>query len=160
VTEVYQWQQQPRLQHHLPQRIPSNAGVHEIADTAWRLNRIPLLEADLLYQNSDPQTLIPRLATLGLHGSRLARQFQKALDQLRDIQDDRRQQERRQLSDAAELLIRHQHKGLSWEPADYGFVFSKDQVERHARLLTLQNPAYFAARPRFQADPLSMEAAF
>jgi hypothetical protein len=69
---------------------PETQLVHEIANAAWRLNRIPLLEAELLYQDPNPQTLIPTLATLGLHGSRLSRQFQKGLEQLRDIQDAQR----------------------------------------------------------------------
>jgi uncharacterized protein (DUF58 family) len=97
------------------------------------------------------------LATLGLHGSRLSRQFQKALEQLRSIQDERRHLERRQLTEAAELLIRHQRKGLSWDPAwvpsDAGFVFSKEQVERHAQHLMRRNPTYYAAHPRYQPDP-------
>ena len=93
------------------------------------------------------------LATLGLHGSRLSRQFQKALDQLRYIQEERRRLERRQLTEAAELLMRHQRKGLPWEPADDGFVFSKEQIERHARKLMRQNPACYGPDPRFQADP-------
>jgi hypothetical protein len=136
--------------------------VHEIANTAWRLNRIPLLEAELLSAGliSDapsPQTLIPQLATLGLHGSRLSRQFQKAVEQLRDIQDERRQLERRQLTEAAELYLRYQHKGLPWNPSNLfseqpGFVFSKEQIERHARKLILQNPAFYATLRRFQAD--------
>jgi hypothetical protein len=59
--------------------------TQELADTAWRINRIPSLEADLLSQDPNPQSLIPKLASLGLHGSRLSRQFQKALTQLREI---------------------------------------------------------------------------
>ena len=35
--------------------------VQELADTSWRLNRIPALEAALFSQNPDPQTLIPLL---------------------------------------------------------------------------------------------------
>jgi hypothetical protein len=105
------------------------------------------------------------LARLGLHGSRLSRQFQKALDQLRDIQEERRRLERRQLTEAAELFLRHQHKGLPWDPAIFseqaGFVFSKEQVERHARqLMRNHNPAYYSAHPHFQADPPPTEAAF
>jgi hypothetical protein len=131
---------------------PANATetqlVHEIANTAWRLNRIPFLEAELLSQNPNHQTLIPKLATLGLHGSRLSRQFQKAVDQLREIQDERRHLERRQLTEAAELFLRHQHKGLTWDPAelfsDLGFVFSQEQIERHAQKLILQKPAFYA----------------
>ena len=76
--------------------------VQELADTSWRLNRIPLLEADLFAQVPSPQSLVPLLASLGLlHGHRLSRQFQKTLDQLRDIQSDRRERQRRDLKDAA-----------------------------------------------------------
>ena len=81
--------------------------VQEIADTAWRLNRIPLLEAELFSQNPNPQSLIPLLATLGLHHTRLSRQFQKAVDHLREIQSERAERERRDLKDAAALLEFH-----------------------------------------------------
>jgi hypothetical protein len=158
--EAYQHHVQQFLDEYQPATPTETQLVHEIADTTWRLNRIPLLEAQLLSQNPDPQILIPTLATLGLHGSRLSRQFQKAVGQLRDMQDERRHLERRQLNEAADLFIRHQRKGLSWEPADYGFVFSKQQVERHARLLMLQKPTYYAPISVFQADPPSPPAAF
>jgi hypothetical protein len=151
--EAYQRHVQQFLGEYAPANPTETQLVHEIANTAWRLNRIPSLEAELLSQNPNPQTLIPMLATLGLHGSRLSRQFQKALEQLRDIQDDRRRLERRQLTEAAELLIRHRHKGLSWEPSDHGFVFSKEQIERHARQLISKNPAFYATLRHFQADP-------
>jgi hypothetical protein len=146
---TYQRHIQQFLDEYQPATATETQLVHEIANTAWRLNRIPLFEAELLSQNPSPQTLIPMLATLGLHGSRLSRQFQKAVDQLREIQDERRRLERRQLTEAAELFLRHQHKGLPWEPAQLfseqaGFVFSKEQVERHAQQLILKNPAFYA----------------
>ena len=137
--DTYQRHIQQFLDEHKPATPTETQLVHEIANTAWRLNRIPLLEAELLSRAPNPQSLIPQLATLGLHGSRLSRQFQKALDQLRYIQDERRRLERRQLTEAAELFLRHQRKGLPWEPADAGFVFSKEQVERHAQYLIRQN---------------------
>jgi len=149
--ETYQRHIQQFLDEYAPATPTETQLVHEIANTAWRLNRIPLLEAELFSQNPNPQTLVPMLATLGLHGSRLSRQFQKALDQLRTIQDERRHLERRQLTEAAELFLRHQHKGLPWEPAVFskeaGFVFSKEQIERHAQHLMRQNPTYY---PRLQ----------
>jgi hypothetical protein len=155
--EAYQRHIQQFLDEYKPATPTETQLVHEIANTAWRLNRIPFLESELLSQNPSPEALIPQLATLGLHGSRLSRQFQKALDQLRDIQEDRRHSERRQLTEAAELYLRHQHKGLPWDPADLseqsGFVFSKEQIERHARLLMLQKPTFYAAHPLFPADP-------
>ncbi|MGP0070995.1 MAG: hypothetical protein ACLPWF_03570 [Bryobacteraceae bacterium] len=145
---------QRHIQQFLDEYAPATETqlVHEIANTAWRLNRIPFLEAELFSQNPTPQTLIPMLATLGLHGSRLSRQFQKAVDQLRQIQDERRHLERRQFTEAAELFLRHHHKGLPWEPAEAllkeaGFVFSKEQIERHARELIRNNPAFYAPHP-------------
>ena len=136
------------LRHGLTPATPTESQlVQELVDTSWRLNRIPFLESELLSLKPNPQTLIPQLATLGLHSSRLSRQFHKTLEQLRDIQQERRL-ENRQLRDAAEILIRHQRQGIPFEPADAfseqpGFVSSKEQVERHARFLILQNPAYY-----------------
>ena len=146
--EAYQRHIQQFLDEYKPATPTETQLVHEIANTAWRLNRIPFLEAELLSH----QSLIPQLATLGLHGSRLSRQFQKALDQLLYIQDERRRLERRQLTEAVEIFLRHHRKGLSWEPSDDGFVFSKDQVERHARQL-MRLPGFYAAHPSFQAAP-------
>jgi hypothetical protein len=160
---AYQLHIQQFLDEYAPATSTETQLVHEIADTAWRLNRIPILEAELFSQNSDPQILIPTLAKLGLHSSRLSRQFQKSIDQLRDIQDERRRLERRQLNEAADLFIRLQRKGLSWEPALFsnaaGFVFSEQQVERHAQRLILQNPAYYTPHSRFQSNPPPTEAA-
>ena len=162
--EAYQRHIQQFLDEYAPATPTETQLVHEIANTAWRLNRIPFLEAELLTQDPNPQTLIPRLATLGLHGSRLSRQFQKAVEQLRDVQDERRRLERRHLNEVAELLIRHQRKGLPWDPEGFskeaGFVFSKEQVERHAQHLIRQNPAYYAPTLRPQAAPTPAGAAF
>ncbi len=143
--EAYQRHIQQFLAEYAPATPTETQLVHELADTAWRLNRIPFLEAELLSQNPNPQSVIPQLATLGLHGSRISRQFEKALDQLRYIQDERRRLERRQLNEAAEIFFRHQHKGLPWEPSDDGFVFSKQQVERHARHM-MRLPGYHGSR--------------
>jgi hypothetical protein len=66
------------------------------------------------------------------------------------MQEERRRLEHRQLKEAAENLIRHQCKGLPWEPADHGFVFSKEQVERHAQHLVLQYPILYAHHPGFK----------
>jgi hypothetical protein len=147
--EAYQRHIQQFLDEYAPATATETQLVHEIANTAWRINRIPFLEAELLSQDPSPQTLIPQLATLGLHGSRLSRQFQKAVEQLRDIQEERHRLERRQLTEAAELFLRHQRKGLPWEPGDFssdqsGFVFSKEQIERHAQHLMRLNPTFYA----------------
>jgi hypothetical protein len=138
--------------------------TQELIDTAWRLNRIPLLEAALLDRAANPPTDQARidfdivdahraLATLGLHYTRLSRQFQKAVDTLRDIQSDRAERERRDLKDAAALLELHKHKGIPWEPSDHGFVFSKDQVERFAQRTMRLNESRHIEHVRFHMPP-------
>src|ERR1700722_11084518 len=150
---------QRHVQQFLADCKPANAIetqlVHEMANIAWRLNRIPFLEAELLSLEPNPQTQIPLLARLGMHGARLSRQFQKATEHLRDIQEDRRRLERRHLNEVAEILIRHQRKGLSFAPEIFseeaGFVFSKEQIEHNAEYLILVNPAYYAPSPSSQS---------
>jgi hypothetical protein len=159
--DAYQRHIQQFLDEYAPATPTETQLVHEIANTAWRLNRIPLLEAALLSPNPNPQSPIPQLAqlsTLGLHGSRLSRQFQKAIEQLRYIQEERRHLERRQLTEAVEIMIRYQRKELPWEPSDDGFVFSKEQIERHARKLMRQNPPFFSPNHRGQPDLPSTRA--
>jgi hypothetical protein len=127
--------------------------TQEIADTAWRLNRIPLLEAELFSPNPNPQSLISPLATLGLHYTRLSRQFQKAVEHLREIRSERAERERRDLKDAAALLELHRHKGVPWEPSDHGFVFSQDQVEAFAERLMRINEAHHVEHVLFHMQP-------
>jgi hypothetical protein len=152
------------LDEYKPATATETQLVQELADTSWRLNRIPRLEADVLNraQSPAPSPEPPAfdivdahrlLASLGLHGARLSRQFQKTLDQLRNIQDERRIHERRELKDAAAILELHKHKGIPWDPADHGFVFSKDQVERCSERMMRQNEARTIAYVRFDLDP-------
>jgi hypothetical protein len=106
--------------------------TQELADTAWRLNRIPTLEA-----------------ALGLHYQRLSRQFQKTVDQLREIQAERRHEQERDLKRAAALLELHKHKGIPYDPAQYGFVFSKDEIEAFAERLKRLNESRHIEHVRF-----------
>ena len=142
--DAYQRHCRSFFDEHKPATPTETQLVQELADTAWRLNRIPLLEADALARAANPPNEEAAIAfdivdahrlltSLGLHSQRLSRQFQKTLAQLREIQSERRERERRDLRDAAALLELHKHKGIPWEPADHGFVFSRDQTERFAR---------------------------
>jgi hypothetical protein len=135
----------------------------ELADTAWRLNRIPLLEAEIFSQSPDPQSLISQLATLGIHGQRLSRQFQRTLDALREIQAERRLQHERALKRAAALLELHKHKGIPYDPAELfsenGFVFSKAEVEAYAQRLMRLNESRHIEYVRFHMQPPARAAA-
>jgi len=138
--------------------------VRELADTAWRLNRIPKLEAGLLDRAANPCTdreeisfdvidAHRTLATLGLHGSRLSRQFQKTLLTLRELQAERRQHEERNLARAAALLEMHKHKGIPYDPAQDGFVFSNDQLAAHAKHLARLNESRHFEHVLFHIPP-------
>ncbi len=138
--------------------------VQELIDTSWRLNRIPLLEADLLARAANPPDEQARIdfdivdahrliAGINVQGTRLSRQFQKALDKLRQIQAERQDRERRDLKDAAALLELYKHKQQPWEPADHGFVFTKQQVERASERMKRQNEARHVEYVRFHIPP-------
>src|SRR5579883_3367269 len=165
--------------------------VQELVDTSWRLNRIPLLETNLIagtgrsrpqsgQENAggplrcagtyvevraenppDEQARIDFdivdahriIASINVQGTRLSRQFQKTVEKLREMQDDRRFRERHDLEDAAALLQLHKHKAQPWEPADDGFVLTKEQVELAAQRMMRQNEARHMGYCRFNVDP-------
>jgi hypothetical protein len=150
---------------HNPKTQTETQLVQELADTSWRLNRIPLLEANLLKEatrpecHSNPQPTIQSLSMLGLHSARLSRQFQKTLDQLRSIQADRRHLERRSLLDAASLCELNKKRGIPFDPAENGFVFSKSEIEafaqqqmRHNEARRLEHVLLDPTRPPIRSD--------
>jgi hypothetical protein len=152
------------LDEYQPATPTEHQLVQELVDTSWRLNRIPLLEADLLGRAKNPpneQAAIDfdivdaqrLISGINIQGTRLSRQFQKTLDKLREIQKDRHDRERRDLRDAAALLVLYKHKGQPWEPADHGFVFTKEQVGRAAERLMRQNEARHIEYVRFHMPP-------
>jgi hypothetical protein len=164
---AYQRHIQQFLDEYRPATTTETHLVHELANTAWRQNRIPLLETELLNRGANPQARIEfdivdahrAIANLGMHGQRLNRQFRTTLDQLRAIQRERREQEKKELKDAASLFEAHKHKGLPFEPADYGFVFPKDEIARHALKLSRLNQSRFIAFTRFDGAPMPLPGA-
>ena len=138
---------------HQPKGATEIQLVQELADIAWRLNRISALEANLLtlgltetapainVEHPETQAALAMaatfrdntraFATLSMHGQRLSRQFQKTLATLRDLQAARKASERQQLSQAADLLQLHEDEDddAPYDPAADGFVFSTDEIE-------------------------------
>jgi hypothetical protein len=111
--------------------------VQAIADACWRLNRIVALEAGAQDFKS--------LATLGMLGQRLARQFEKAAAQLREFQKIRRAQEKLDLTAVVNIM---EMKGPTYDPSKDGFVFSATQLAeakraRHRENLTREADLYY-----------------
>ncbi|HEV2690114.1 MAG TPA: hypothetical protein VGV35_16265, partial [Bryobacteraceae bacterium] len=96
--------------------------VQSLADTAWRLNRLVTLEADL-YSLPAPaaddvrtlETQTRALTSLSMHGHRLDRHFREIRRDLRELQKERRELEARQLAEAADLLQMDQEKGVAFD---------------------------------------------
>jgi hypothetical protein len=168
---AYQQHCRQFLDEYRPATPTETQLTQELADTAWRLNRVPALEAALLDRAANPPTeqaaigfdivdAHRALATLGMHSQRLSRQFQKSLDQLRDIQAERRLQQERDLKRAAALLELYKHKGLSYDPAQDGFVFSKDEIEAFSQRLMRLNQSRHIEHVLFHMQPpIQREAA-
>ena len=138
--------------------------VLELADTSWRLNRIPMLEAEVYARAAAPVPLDREItfdivdahrliANLTIQSQRLSRQFQKSLETLRKIQESRAERERRDLKDAAAILELHKQKEIPWEPSDHGFVFSRDRVERFSQLLQRLNDSWRIRNVLFEMQP-------
>jgi hypothetical protein len=143
-SAAYQRHRCQFLDEYQPATPTETQLTQELVDTAWRLNRIPSLEAALLDRAANPpseQAAIDfdivdahrALATLGLHGQRLSRQFQKTLENLREIQSNRRREQERELEYAAAIVEMHKRKGIPYDPAEDGFVFSSGQIEAFCR---------------------------
>jgi hypothetical protein len=161
---AHQLHTQGFLDEYKPQGPTEKQLVQELTDTSWRLNRVPSLEADVLARAAKPPTseaaiefdiVDAHLAIdkLALYSHRLSRQFHKTLDQLRDIQAERREAESRDLKRAAALLEMHKAKGIPYDPAQDGFVFSKDQVEAFSQRLIRLNESHHIEHIRFYAFP-------
>ena len=90
-----------------PQGPTEKQLVQELASAAWRLNRMPALEADLLARATAPPTpesaiafdivdALRAIANLGVYADRLSRQFHKNVEHLREIQAERRDNKQRE----------------------------------------------------------------
>jgi len=120
--------------------------VQSIADSSWRINRVVALEAGV----EDCKAL----SNLSMHSQRLARQFEKAVTQLRDLQKIRRELEKTEMDGLLKIM---EMKGPTYDPAKDGFVFSAPQI-RAAKLalrrerLTMEAICHPWTKP-FQSPP-------
>jgi hypothetical protein len=127
--------------------------VQSLADIAWRLYRIPALEMTIYAKGRidfaskfDDQEASLRPALIDLHTfltyekqlrnlqlqeARLGRRREKETAELRDLQKQRRQKERRELDIASKLYLAAKHDHKPFDPAEHGFEFSTEDVEAY-----------------------------
>src|SRR5260370_41916566 len=138
-----------------------------IADLSWRLNRVNAIETNLLTlgiteqpnsvntDNDQVHTALAiakafreqnqALANISLYEHRLSVRFDKTLKQLREMQEQRRNQENSFLPQAARILKMQKDKGIPYNPVDDGFVFSEGEIETYSHRQDRKNQAYAAA---------------
>jgi hypothetical protein len=147
--------------------------VQSLADTEWRLLRIPSLEMGIyavgrlefaeLFPNEDQSVrkhLIEakvflayqrQLNNLSVQESRLRRQREKDTAALGQLQQERQRQASMRLDKIARqyVLAVHEQRHEEFDPAEFGFEFSLEEIEVRAMHLV---PDLFADYEREVAD--------
>ncbi len=147
--------------------------VQSLADTEWRLLRIPSLEMGIyalgrlefaeLFANEDESVrkhLIESkvllayrrdLTNLSLQETRLRRQREKDTASLRELQGERKRQAEARLDEIAKsyILAVHEERNDKFDYAAFGFEFSPTEIELRAMKL---KPSLFAEYEREQAE--------
>jgi hypothetical protein len=134
--EAYQSHLKSFMDEYQPQGATEAHLVQSLADTSWRQNRIGAIEANVLKFATMvvmPENDSKVLANLSLHSQRLARQFERTVTQLRDLQNSRLAQLRQEMEAVLDITEIHQSKGETYNPSEDGFVFSPAEITRAAR---------------------------
>jgi len=139
--------------------------AQRIATDSWRLNRSSAVEDNLFALGftdhaNDIDVDHPELHAaltaartftreaknielLTLYEQRINRSLQKNLALLQQLQATRKAERKAEMEQASKLLQLNERKGLSYEPAKDGFVFSNDQIhaaiDRERRLEQAQH---------------------
>ena len=132
--------------------------VQSLADTRWRLLRIPALETNLyalgqlefadkfdaeagpvragLIQAHTFLAYQKQFNNLVIQETRLFRRFEKELAELKEIQAERFERERRELDQAARLYLDAKQQNKPFDPSGFGFEFSIDEIEVYLKQRT------------------------
>jgi len=127
--ELYEAHKKSFDDEYQPQGATEENLVQALADVSWRLNRVALLESNLLSISYTPRDLVDclfqqakALANLSMHSQRLSRQFERTVAMLRDLQKARRS--------AEENTEVFEEKRETYSPSEDGFVFTQSQINR------------------------------
>jgi hypothetical protein len=147
--------------------------VQSVIDTLWRLRRIQSLEQTVfakgrldfaeLFADADPaqrgafidlhtfEVQYKTLHNLQIQDARLGRRYEKVMAELRAVQQARRQQEQKDLVEAASCYLAAKKDGETWTPEENGFEISTAVILE----FLAENPGFYGT-PR---QPKSTQAA-
>jgi hypothetical protein len=171
-----------------PQTDDERTLVQAIADTEWRLLRIPSLEAGLYalgrfefaaeFASEDPDTrqcLIQvktfqvyrrDFTNLSLQEARLRRQRDRDAEKLTELQEERRREYNKDLSFTVSLFEEARNEEDDFDPetavatinANYGFEFSLEEIESRSEELQSRREGY--TYRKFNRNPVSKAAGY
>ncbi len=117
--------------------------AHSVAEDNWRLNRARAIENNMFAlghhgEHREIQVALADACTFQAHANqfqlltiyeqRINRNLHRNLQQLQELQAERRQQRERALEEAQLLAQQSLLNGLPYEPAKDGFVFSNAEI--------------------------------
>ncbi|MBV9301322.1 MAG: hypothetical protein JOY62_17105 [Acidobacteriaceae bacterium] len=167
---AYQKHVQRFFDQYKPTGDEESALTQSLADTEWRLLRIPSLEmgiyaigrlalAKQFEHEEDPQvraslieaqvflTYRKDLNNLSIQEARLRKQREKDQAELQKLQHERKQRRENQMTQAWQLYHQAQKAGAVFDAAEFGFEFSTEEVARHAaevsKKMAIYNHTYY-----------------
>src|SRR4051794_28099361 len=134
----------------------------ELIDLQWRLQRVPRLEATIL---SFDLPDFKALNNISLHAGRMKRQYSATLKEFLQLQAVRKQQEESAMEEAMILRRADVILGRPTNLAQFGFVFTVDEVDRRIHREDAQtaakkalSDAAWAKRATYDVKPLDRKA--
>ena len=131
-----------------PAGVEETALAETIVAQHWRLRRIPSLEAAILAASS---TDAAGLSKLSLHEQRLTRLLHQNRATFTALQTARLAAKHEQMAQAAALRKLHKDHNRPFNPADFGFVFSIEEIDRYRSRCTEIGAAKIYAQNAAQA---------
>ena len=125
--------------------------VRSLADVSWRLNRVAALETNLIDEAESAVILAKALASLSMHSQRLSRQFERTAAQLCELQTTRRAKEQADLDKVLDIIELNDFTKESFDRADFGFVFSDQEIEDGPQARLFHKMAHRALPYRYSA---------
>ena len=129
--EAYHIHSQVFAGDHDPQGSIEASLVQFLADVTWRLNRLTILESNLmtaLIGLAGPalaaavETQSKAMANFSIYSQRLTRQFERTASELRDLQKTRKLQDLKELNQMFDIISKYQDNELpSTQPAMASF---------------------------------------
>jgi hypothetical protein len=152
-AEAYQQHIARYCEQYKPEGDQEKQLTQSLADTQWRLNRIPVLEQGIYalghrefapeFENEDPSlrkslietktflTYQRQLNNLSIQESRLRRQYEKDLAELTKLQQGRATRKRSQLNTLVSLYRDAERARLHFDPQELGFEFTAAEVKAY-----------------------------